>query len=95
MKKSCENCFYKSTDGEALLCNNVNNCCGHSRWKPDYPTLEQENVELTQALERACKWILHISRDCNLCPLKTNCPGGNYGLNCLESLKKHFKEAPQ
>jgi len=58
--------------------------------------LERENVELTQSLERACEWIMHTVRgNCEGCPLKNNCPGGNYGLNCLETLKKHFKEAAQ
>lgn len=95
MEKSCENCRFMNDDPPCLKWD-----CRPweltKYWEPDYHTLEQENAKLTQALEQAYKWIMHVIKgDCDGCPLKNNCPGSNYGLNCVEELKKHSKEATQ
>ena len=68
--------------------------------------LKQENVELTQALERACEMIVKAtaankgSTGCRVCPLFV--PGRaciwflKQGVNgCAEGLVKYFKEAAQ
>jgi hypothetical protein len=94
MEKSCENCGWKDngcpiTDG---ICNNL------CMWKPDYHTLEQENVELTQALERACKTIAEICHwnSCHYdCPVSEGCSSETQEPECVERLVKHFKEATQ
>lgn len=97
--KSCENCYHKQVDGESLLCNNVNNCNDHNRWKPDYPTLERENTDLNQSLERACECIAEAADangDCNICPIDyKHCPFRAGESSCVEALKKYFKETPQ
>lgn len=99
--KSCENC-----KNNGLYCINGDDMCkteDKPYFEPDYETLEQENVELNQALERACEWQAKSIVDdgyrcCESCPFQLNkkiCLKYSGGCN-LESLKsallKHFKE---
>jgi hypothetical protein len=83
MEKNCENC---------------NNWKGYTEYQPDYSALEQENAELTQALEWACQTIAEICHwnSCHYdCPVSKGCYFGTQEPECVERLVKHFKEAAQ
>jgi len=71
----------------------------HIDWLEDKnKELEQENAELTQALERACETIAEICHwtDCqNDCPVSEGCTFGAQEPECIKKLIKHFKEIAQ
>jgi hypothetical protein len=96
MEKSCENCLEHMLHG----------CGGHGDfavdrkkpcWESNYPPLENENVELTQALERACK-VVALNR-AHECPVESDCWSAHDCLCgdevCIKRLMKYFKEEKQ
>jgi hypothetical protein len=98
MEKSCENCLNAKCNGQICGLNlSDDDSCDLKYWKPDYPTLEQENAELTQALERACK-VVALNR-AHECPVESDCWSAHDCLCgdevCIKRLMKYFKEATQ
>jgi hypothetical protein len=87
MEKSCENCLHFGNP-RCTTCNDLD------KYKPDYPTLERENVKLIKSLERACEWIMQYADetgDCYACPRDNICNCSSGSNECKQNLIQHFK----
>jgi hypothetical protein len=91
MERSCENCRNSCKVGHKMSYCIINE---RKCWEPDYPTLERENAELKQALERACKSVaLNRVHECPIerdCWIKHDCLCGDEV--CIKRLMNYFEE---